>query len=532
MSRLVSFLVLLAVIAVFAFWFYRVISGFLLPLFLAALLVVIFRPWHRWIEERCRGRVRLAAALTTAAVIVVVLLPAGILASLVTWELVESAASTDLHTSSTAAEIMGGSTAGDLTVGGSTTSTELGDRTTLERNLTSRLEALRNSLNLGLPYSLELRFIEASLASLQANAAAGATDEGDDSALSKLRSVLIDLQRQVGEGPHSVEVSNRVAEIIATLDKALNDPEVRPGTLKYQVLLATAESQCRGLKSALVGSPMRVLLADLVNPTDAERRGLNGRLAAFAPGLLRSVGGATGAFLANVLFGIVVMVIALYFFLADGPAMVQTIMRLSPLDDEHERVLISDFDQISRAVVLATLLSAVGQGALAGLGFWVLSLFVDGFQVVFTLTLLTTILALVPFVGAAAVWVPVSLWLFYEQEYTCAALLAVYGFGVISLADNLIKPMVLHGQSNLHPLLALLSVLGGVQALGPIGILVGPMVVVFLQTLLNILHRELQGSGDESSPQRRRESLPLILSLRQMGLRLPYATPNRNRRVI
>jgi predicted PurR-regulated permease PerM len=60
------------------------------------------------------------------------------------------------------------------------------------------------------------------------------------------------------------------------------------------------------------------------------------------------------------------------------------------------------------------------------------------------------------------------------------------------MVDNLIKPLVLHGQSNLHPLLALLSVLGGVSALGPIGIIVGPMVVSFLQALLNMLHLELQ----------------------------------------
>ena len=63
---------------------------------------------------------------------------------------------------------------------------------------------------------------------------------------------------------------------------------------------------------------------------------------------------------------------------------------------------------------------------------------------------------------------------------------------------NAIKPLVLHGQSKLHPLLALLSVLGGIQALGPIGIVVGPMVVVFLQTLLKILQRELS-SIDSSS---------------------------------
>ncbi|MEM8866172.1 MAG: AI-2E family transporter, partial [Planctomycetota bacterium] len=72
---------------------------------------------------------------------------------------------------------------------------------------------------------------------------------------------------------------------------------------------------------------------------------------------------------------------------------------------------------------------------------------------------------------------------------------------VVSNIDNVIKPFVLHGQSNLHPLLALLSVLGGVSVLGPVGILVGPMLVAFLQALLNMLRKELdllQGAPDTS----------------------------------
>ena len=104
-----------------------------------------------------------------------------------------------------------------------------------------------------------------------------------------------------------------------------------------------------------------------------------------------------------------------------------------------------------------------------------------------------------PFTGAAAVWVPVSLYLYFVQHNATAAIgLAVYGAVIISTSDNVIKPLVLHGQSKLHPLLALLSVLGGIQALGPIGIVVGPMVVVFLQTLLKIIQRELS-SMDRSS---------------------------------
>ena len=75
--------------------------------------------------------------------------------------------------------------------------------------------------------------------------------------------------------------------------------------------------------------------------------------------------------------------------------------------------------------------------------------------------------------------------------------MAVYGFGVVSMADNVIKPWILQGQSKLHPLLALLSVLGGVQALGPIGILIGPMVVAFLQVLLMMLQREIMSLDAE-----------------------------------
>jgi predicted PurR-regulated permease PerM len=206
-----------------------------------------------------------------------------------------------------------------------------------------------------------------------------------------------------------------------------------------------------------------------------------------APGFLKSLGGATTSFIGQGILGICILLLSVYFFLVDGPKMITTLMKLSPLDDRHEWELLDEFDRIARAVVVATLLSAVVQGLLAGIGFWI-----AGVGSVFLLIMLTILFALIPFVGAATVWVPVSLSLyFYEGRPVAAIILALYGAIIVSMADNVIKPMVLHGQSNLHPLLALLSVLGGVQVLGPIGILVGPMVVVFLQTLLNILNREL-----------------------------------------
>jgi predicted PurR-regulated permease PerM len=204
-------------------------------------------------------------------------------------------------------------------------------------------------------------------------------------------------------------------------------------------------------------------------------------------------------FAIGTLIGLAIMMISLYYFLADGPQMIAAVMHLSPLDPGYEKELLERFGQVSRAVVVATLLSAVVQGALAGLGY---SLALPREAPVFLLTALTMVTAMVPFVGAAAVWVCVCGWVYLYGERTVdgqivtgdpwtAAILAIYCTVVVSGIDNVIKPFILHGQSKLHPLLALLSILGGVQVLGPVGILVGPMLVSFLQALLNMLRKEL-----------------------------------------
>lgn len=523
MSRVVSFIVLVGAIAVIGFLFYRVISGFLLPMFLAALLVVIFQPWHRWFVAKFKGRVRVAAAVTTASAVVVVLGPATLIVLLTVWEL---------------------TTSGTPSVDGTA------EISPAETTLQSSLRELRESIEdlagddadghprliLEKVYLREIRYIESSLASLRHEASAGATYDGDTEALDKLLAAFTDLRAKVVETKDAQKVSV-LESVQTTLTSALDDPNTTPGSLRYQTLLDDAASQFQAFKISVFGNTLSVWLAELLNPTNDELRSLTGQISAFAPGILRSVGGRTGALLGNLLITIAVTIIALYFFLADGPKMVRTVMRLSPLDDTHERELVVEFDRISRAVVLATLLSAVAQGLLAGFAFWIISLSLDEFNFVFSLTLLTTVLALIPFVGAASVWAPVSLWLFFHESpdgsshQFAAIMLTIYGAGVISMADNVIKPVVLHGQSNLHPLLALLSVLGGVQALGPIGILVGPMVVVFLQTLLNILHGELMVMEKHAQGSSARRTLPFMFSLRQRRLGLNYQPRERTHRI-
>jgi predicted PurR-regulated permease PerM len=210
----------------------------------------------------------------------------------------------------------------------------------------------------------------------------------------------------------------------------------------------------------------------------------------------------------KVLIGLAIMVIALYYFFADGPVMIRAVMQLSPLDPAYEQELLKRFGDVSRAVVVATLLAAVYQGSMAGIGY---SFALPQGAPVFLLTVLTMVTALVPFVGAAAMWICVSGWIYFYGERvvdgkilhdgnpSTAIILAIYCLVVVSLLDNIIKPFILHGQSKLHPLLALLSILGGLQALGPVGILVGPMLVSFLQALLEMLRKELESFGGEQA---------------------------------
>jgi predicted PurR-regulated permease PerM len=187
------------------------------------------------------------------------------------------------------------------------------------------------------------------------------------------------------------------------------------------------------------------------------------------------------------IFGLLILTLAVYFFLIDGPGMIHSIMLLLPMDDAYERELLNDFTKTSRAIVVAMLAAAVVQGLTAGVGYAV-----AGVDYLVLLIMLTSLAALIPFVGPMVVWVPVCIFLaLIEQRWMAAGLLAAWGLLVVGTIDNLVKALVLHGNSQLHPMLALLSILGGIQALGAIGIVIGPMAVSLLQTLLGIVRREL-----------------------------------------
>lgn len=453
MSRLISFAVLIAIIIFIGLLFYKVLIGFFVPVFLASVLVVVFRPLHRWVLEMTGQREQVAAAITTFLIMAALILPFGVVLS--------SAAVQGLRLLKN----------NDVSV------------------LQLKRDTLLESLGLTMPaYELELATLEEDVQRI-----VGGTSN-EPRGLVKIReesqAALEALKTRVIEEESQETYDSRFAFLFERLEEQLGQVGVVDDEAAYDAparLALDLKSTCETLKERLLGGPIKAIAREYANPDDERLEEIRNRVVAYAQPRLLSLTGATGALLVKLIFSAVILVVATFFFLYDGPSMINTIMRLSPLDDTYEQELLLEFDRISRAVVLATVLSAITQGLTAGVGYYF-----AGMDFLVLLISLTTIFAMVPFVGPAVVWLPVCLYIgIYDGRVLAASLLALWGVLVVGTIDNLVKAFVLHGQSQLHPLLALLSVLGGVQTLGPVGIVVGPMVVAMLQTLLGILQREL-----------------------------------------
>lgn len=467
LSRIMSVVMLMFGILAVGALFYRVMAVFFVPLFLAALLVVIFRPVHDWLYWRLHGRGRIAAAATTLLILMVVFIPVMVVLSVAATQFTALVSQVNLN------------------------------------NVSEALERGRRHFSLSLPHADHFRTLEDIIDSLDN------TSDPEETVrkLEQAQALVVFLEEHVqgsGESEEAARIAeNHLSQLASDLRAAAETPPSGPPLLaeldasqRFEQRLIVTTASVRAWMHTLLGGPVRSQLRLIANPEEEDFiRLLGGAREALQPRFI-AMTSATGGALIQGIIGLVVAVIAIYFFLVDGAVMIRTLMRLSPLDDNYERQLLLQFDRTSRAVVLASVLSALAQGVLAAIAFYLLE-----FGSVVLLFLLTALLALVPFLGAAAVWVPCALYLgVVDQRWTAAIMLAVYGTLVISSIDNVIKVFVLHGRSQLHPLFALLSVLGGVTVFGPIGIVVGPMVVVFLQTLLEILNHELAAS-DEPSPE-------------------------------
>lgn len=250
----------------------------------------------------------------------------------------------------------------------------------------------------------------------------------------------------------------------------------------------SAESLDRWLAPILGHPRVQPWIGEISDP-----QWLRQTLADGARSLLMSVGGAITGNLSGLVSGAAkVMLKSLIFVLAYATLLYQGeesgawLVRVSPLRPDHSRRLYAVFSEFARNVVFAGLVCGVVQGIVAGIGYWI-----AGVERPLLFAILTGILAYVPLVGTALVWVPLALIALAGGDTAGALILVAWSLLLTSSVDNLIKPLLVRGQSDLPPVLVFLGVFGGLAWMGLIGVLIGPVLVAVLRALLAIYEEEL-----------------------------------------
>jgi len=191
------------------------------------------------------------------------------------------------------------------------------------------------------------------------------------------------------------------------------------------------------------------------------------------------------AFVFSLISGMVMMLLCLFFFYRDGRAIVRVAHDLMPMPEADRKEILGHVDGAVQASVRGGLFVALVQGIL---GFTILLIL--GRKSAVLGGAFMAIASFIPLVGTAAVWLPLSLYMgVIEGSPVKGIVLAAYGVAVIGTADNLLRPLFLGRHMEAHPLLLFLGVLGGITLFGFAGIVLGPIVVAFLNVAVRLLRR-------------------------------------------
>lgn len=213
-------------------------------------------------------------------------------------------------------------------------------------------------------------------------------------------------------------------------------------------------------------------------------RDVSTRIDTYTKEALQWVTGNAGAIFSSVsqlFLSFFIFFIALYYLLRDGKRVREILIELSPLSDREDTGVFDRLELAINSVIKGNLVIALVQGVLTTIGF---TLF--GLPSAILWGTVAAIAALIPGFGTALVIAPAVAFLFFTGATLQAFGLLVWGVLGVGLIDNLLGPKLVGKGMNLHPLLVLLSVLGGLMFFGPAGIFLGPLAISLLFALLSI----------------------------------------------
>jgi predicted PurR-regulated permease PerM len=234
--------------------------------------------------------------------------------------------------------------------------------------------------------------------------------------------------------------------------------------------------------SAFLRQIQSALPADLLGPDFSNA--LAGNLSAYTTEALTWISShITVAFssIAGIMLNLFIFFCALFFFLRDGESLKKTIIDLSPLRDRDDELVFSHLSLAVNSVIRGNLLIALIRGVFSAIGF-----FFFGIPNPMLWGAIAGIAGLIPAVGIVIVFAPAILYAFFTAGWPPAAGLLLWGLFVVGLIDNALAPRLVGKGMQMHPLFVLLSIFGGIEFFGPVGIFLGPLSLSLLFALLSI----------------------------------------------
>ncbi len=203
-----------------------------------------------------------------------------------------------------------------------------------------------------------------------------------------------------------------------------------------------------------------------------------------------------GAALLGNLVGLItnsaITLITVFFLFRDGKRLVQRISEFMPLSADQSRRFLHGISDAIVANVYGMAAVGAAQGILTAIALRICS-----FSSSTLLGLLAGVCSLIPIVGAGLVWAPAGVYLMVTGHLGKGIFILIWGTLVISSVDNVIRPLVIKGRVQVHPLLLLFALIGGAQAFGLLGVFLGPVLLSVISVLLKILFEETHPGHSE-----------------------------------
>ncbi|HEX3095641.1 MAG TPA: AI-2E family transporter [Patescibacteria group bacterium] len=176
-----------------------------------------------------------------------------------------------------------------------------------------------------------------------------------------------------------------------------------------------------------------------------------------------------------------------FFLLRDGKEIKEAIMDVSPISTAHEDKLFERIVGAVNGVVKGAFMMAIIQGCVATIGF-----FIFGVPQPLLWGLFTILAALVPTIGTSLAIIPAIIYLLVTGQTPQAIGMAIWGFTAVALIDNFVGPRVVGSRVKLHPVLVLFSIIGGLEFFGPLGFLIGPIVMAIFIELVDMYRTDFK----------------------------------------